>query len=248
MRKPSRGYHATMRPRFALPDLPIRTQRLMLRPFEETDLDDVYAYQSRPDVVRYLYWEVRDRDGAAEALRAKVAASCLTREGDRLTLAIVLPDEAAVIGEVLLKWISDQHRQGEVGFVLNPDHHGHGYATEAAREMLRLGFEVFGLHRIAGHCDARNDASASVMRRLGMRLEAHFVQNEIFKGEWGDELVFAMLAAEWERLARESVGSVGADASQPRSAASAGGSDSTVISVANGESPTRGSRKMTRSA
>jgi RimJ/RimL family protein N-acetyltransferase len=64
--------------------------------------------------------------------------------------------------------------------------------------MLRLGFEVFELHRIIGRCDARNDASAGLMRRLGMRQEAHFVQNELFKGEWGDELVFAMLASEWE--------------------------------------------------
>jgi RimJ/RimL family protein N-acetyltransferase len=169
----------------------------MLRPFAETDLDDVYAYQSRPDVVRYLYWEVRDRAGVAEALRAKAAASHLTREGDHLTLAICLPGDGVVIGEALLKWISVQHRQGEVGFVLNPEYHGHGYATEAAREMLRLGFEVVGLHRIAGHCDARNVSSAAVMSRLGMRQEAHFVQNEIFKGEWGDELIFAMLASEW---------------------------------------------------
>jgi RimJ/RimL family protein N-acetyltransferase len=63
--------------------------------------------------------------------------------------------------------------------------------------MLRLGFEGLGLHRIVGRCDARNRASAKVMERLGMRREAYFRQNEIVRGEWTDELVYAMLADEW---------------------------------------------------
>jgi RimJ/RimL family protein N-acetyltransferase len=63
--------------------------------------------------------------------------------------------------------------------------------------MLRLGFAGLGLHRIIGRCDARNDASARLMERLGMRREAHFRENEIFKGAWGDEYVYAILAAEW---------------------------------------------------
>jgi RimJ/RimL family protein N-acetyltransferase len=180
---------------FQLPPLPIRTERLLLRPFAEDDIDDVLAYQSDPEVVRYLYWEVRDRDQVAEALRPKMQAT-LVKSGDAITFAIALPD-GPVVGETLLKWISVEHRQGEVGYVLNPAYQGRGYATEAAREMLRLGFESVGLHRIAAVCDGRNVASAAVMRRLGMRQEAHFVQNEIFKGEWGDELVFAMLASEW---------------------------------------------------
>lgn len=183
--------------RFDLPTFPIHTKRLLLRPFEESDVDGVFAYQSKPEVVRFLYWEVRDREQVAEALKAKIASRALAKDGDNVTLAIVAPETGAVAGEVLLKLISVEHRQGEVGYVLNPDYQGRGYATEAALEMLRIGFEVVGLHRITAVCDGRNDASAAVMRRLGMRQEAHFVQNEIFKGEWGDELVFAMLASEW---------------------------------------------------
>jgi len=81
---------------------------------------------------------------------------------------------------------------------MHPDHRGHGYATEAAAAMLGLGFEGLGLHRIVGRLDARNDASARVLERLGMRREAHFVENEFVKGEWCDELVYAMLASEWQ--------------------------------------------------
>jgi RimJ/RimL family protein N-acetyltransferase len=82
--------------------------------------------------------------------------------------------------------------------VLHPDHHGQGYGREAAVEVLRLGFEGLGLHRIIGRCDAHNHASARLLERLGMRREAHFRENEFFKGEWADEYVYALLANEWQ--------------------------------------------------
>jgi len=63
--------------------------------------------------------------------------------------------------------------------------------------MLRLGFEGLGLHRITGRLDGRNAASARVLERLGMRREAHLVENELVKGEWTDEVVYAMLDREW---------------------------------------------------
>ena len=180
------------------PDYPIRTARLDLRPFTPGDFEDLYAYHSRPDVARYLLWEERDRAQAREALERKTRQSALDDEGQALVLAVVWPQVGRVVGEVNLEWRSRQHRQGEIGFVFNPDYHGNGLATEAAEAMLRLGFDDLGLHRVFGRCDARNLASARVMERLGMRREAHFVHNEIFKGEWGEELVYAMLDQEWK--------------------------------------------------
>jgi RimJ/RimL family protein N-acetyltransferase len=101
---------------------------------------------------------------------------------------------------VVLFWHSREHRGGELGYVVSPDFGGQGYATEAAREMLRLGFEELGLHRIVARVDERNESSARLARRLGMRQEARLVQNEFFKGEWSTELDFAMLAEEWFAL------------------------------------------------
>jgi RimJ/RimL family protein N-acetyltransferase len=63
--------------------------------------------------------------------------------------------------------------------------------------MLSIGFDRWNLHRMIGRCDARNLASAAVLRRIGMRQEALFRENEWVKGEWTDELVFAILADEW---------------------------------------------------
>lgn len=179
------------------PDLPIRTERLLLRLYTEDDLDDLYAIQSRADVSRYLYWGPRDRDQVRESLGKKIASNRLRAEGDDLTLAVVLPDTGTVIGDVLLVWISGEHRQGEIGYIFHPEYGGRGYATEASRVMLRLGFEGLGLHRIIGRLDGRNTASARVLERLGMRREACLVENELVKGEWTDEVIYAVLDREW---------------------------------------------------
>ncbi|HEV7935363.1 MAG TPA: GNAT family N-acetyltransferase [Actinomadura sp.] len=180
------------------PDYPLRSERLLLRPYGIDDLEDLYDIWSRPQVTRYLYFGPHDRDQAREAvLGDRSQATTLRDEGDRLILAVVLPETGAVIGDVLLRWTSREHRQGEIGYIFHPAHGGKGYATEATRVMLRLGFEELGLHRIIGRLDGRNSASARVLERLGMRREAHLVQNEFDKGEWTDEVVYALLEEEW---------------------------------------------------
>ena len=180
-----------------MPDLPLRTPRLDLRPFEVGDLDAYLGYRGREDVARYLLGPPLDRASGASELQKAIAATSLEREGDHLDLAMVRRDVGELIGDVLLMYRSVEHATAELGFSVHPDHHGQGLAREAASEMLRVAFEDFGLHRVFGRCDARNDASAGLMRRLGMRPEAHFVRNERIKGEWVDELVFALLREEW---------------------------------------------------
>jgi RimJ/RimL family protein N-acetyltransferase len=185
-----------------MPEYPLRTARLALRPYAPDDLDALHDIQSRPEVTRYLLFDARDRDQARKSLAEKIQATGPDGEGGSLTLAVVLPETGDLIGEALLFFRSREHALGEIGYMFHPDHAGHGYATEAARVMLRLGFEEYGLHRIVGRLDARNTASARVLERLGMRREAHFRQNEIIEGEWTDEFVYAILRAEWQERAR----------------------------------------------
>ncbi len=184
------------------PTYPIRTKRLLLRPLTIADVEALYAYRSVPDVCRYVPFEPMTREAIAERLETQWANPGLTDEGQALTLGIEVAETGALIGDVILFWHSRIHAGGEIGYVLNPDAGGHGYATEAAQAMLRLGFEDLGLHRIIARLDERNTASAKVARRLGMRQEARLVHNEIFKGEWSTELDFAMLSDEWASAER----------------------------------------------
>ncbi len=180
---------------------PLRTARLRLRPFEMSDLSALHALYGREDVNRYLLWGAQTLDEARAMLDRIMPMTAIGPDADRLRLAVCLPDPEGragpVIGDFSLWRTSAEHNQAEIGFVLHPDHHGNGYALEAMTEILRLAFGDGGFHRVVGRCDARNAPSAHLMERLGMRREAHFVENEYGKGEWTDELVYAILDREW---------------------------------------------------
>jgi RimJ/RimL family protein N-acetyltransferase len=175
----------------------IETERLVLRPFRESDLDDLHAMRSLPEVVLYLYGDALSRQDAEQLLATRLGQTRVAQEGDGLVLAVERREDGRMIGDVSLWLRSAEHRQGEIGFVFHPDAQGQGYAREAATAVLNVAFGELGMHRVFGRTDARNDASASLMRRLGMRQEAHLRENEIFKGAWGDEFVFAVLEGEW---------------------------------------------------
>ena len=177
--------------------LPLTTPRLILRPYESGDLDALYAMFSHDDVCRYLPWEPLDLDEARAKIERRVQQDHLDADGDPLLLAAVEQATGRVVGELMLELTSVTSRQGEIGWSFHPDVHGRGLATEGAREVLRLGFDVVGLHRIVAESDARNDASIRVMERLGMRREAHFIESELHKGEWAGEIVFALLEDDW---------------------------------------------------
>jgi RimJ/RimL family protein N-acetyltransferase len=189
------------------PAYPLQTERLLLRPFAATDFDALLAIQSRADVARYLYWDPRTAAEVREALDLKVRSTAIVAEGDNISLAAVLQATGELIGECSLRWVSSEHRQAEIGFILHPDHHGHGYATEAAAALLALAFDELRVHRVIGRLEARNTASARVLERLGMRQEAHLVENEHVKGEWQSEVVYALLDREWATHRADGAGS-----------------------------------------
>ena len=182
------------------PPLPIETERLRLRVHVPEDFEALLAIQAREDVTRHLPWGPRDAGEVRESLAKKIAATAIERDGDPFTLAVERKDTGAYAGDVSIWANSHEHRQGEVGYVLHPDHHGHGFAAEAAWPLLELGFTRFGMRRVIGRLDARNAASARVLEKLGMRREAHLIESELVKGEWQSELTYAILAAEWRAL------------------------------------------------
>jgi RimJ/RimL family protein N-acetyltransferase len=178
-------------------DLPIETARLTLRRFRISDGPALFALYGDPDVARYLYGEPMQPDDLGEALFRRLRAPTLENEGDLLELAAVLRATGQFVGAMTFFRRSTVHERGEIGYVLSPRFTGLGLAQEGALALMHIGFDLLGLHRLEAQCDARNLASAAVMRRIGMRQEAHFRENEFVKGEWTDGVVFAMLADEW---------------------------------------------------
>jgi RimJ/RimL family protein N-acetyltransferase len=185
-------------------DVPIETTRLTLRRFQEEDAESVLDLYGDPDVVRYLYTEPLQPDGLRASVDRRLQSPRLEAEGDVLELAAELRSTGQFVGAMTFFYRSTAHSRGEIGYTIAPGFTGQGFATEGAAALLRLGFETLGLHRVEGQCDVRNLASARVMERIGMRREAHFLENELVKGEWTDAFVFAMLAQEWSGRAQGS--------------------------------------------
>ena len=176
---------------------PIITERLIIRAHTMDDLDDLLEFHSDPEVVRYLPWPVRNRILTFEALEEKLPRARVIEEGEWLVLALELRETGRVIGEVLLKCESIERGEGEIGFAVHAEHQRLGIGFEAASAILRLAFDEYGLRRVTARLVADNLASAALLEKLRMRREAHYVQSELFKGEWVDLYAYGMLATEY---------------------------------------------------
>ena len=191
----------------------LTTSRLLLREFVESDWKAVQAYQSDPLYTRYHRWE-QPTEAEARAFVGRFVAQQQEQPRAKFQFAVALlndpasdaPSGGRLIGNCGLRVIDTVSRQGETGYEFDSRHWGQGYATEAAREMLRFGFETRGLHRIEAGCVADNVGSAHVLEKLGMRREAHLREKAYFKGRWWDSLVYAILDYEWQARQEDQTG------------------------------------------
>lgn len=178
----------------------LETERLVLRPFQPSDLVAVLGYYSLPDIQRYLDWKARDHSEAKSAFAAMRKQTRLTRPGDVVTLAVNRRIDQSTIGHVSLRWTDATAAQGEIRFAIAPAFRRQGFAREALAALLDFAFDTMSLHRVFAVTAGDNAASSLLLRSLGLRLEAHYREHALFMGEWDTELHFAILDREWRRL------------------------------------------------
>lgn len=172
----------------------IESQRLILRRFNDADLEPFLAYLNDPYVARFQSWESYTEEQARDVIeRQKTLLPGMPAQW--FTFALELKETCTLIGHVALKMLEDN--QAEMGFTLARRSHGKGLAHEAAACVLDYAFEKLKLHRVVAITDCENARSIALLDRLGMRREGHFIQNIWFKGRWGSEYLYAVLREEW---------------------------------------------------
>lgn len=176
------------------------TQRLLLRPMALDDAEAVFSYRSLPEVNTYTYTPVWTSLDDARAHVEKYVPMLANPENGFGKWMIVRRDTSAVIGDVFLNKEAELQGTAEVGYMLHPDHQGQGFATEAVRAALRIGFEEWCVHRMYARVDEDNIASVRVCQKLGMRQEARLIENDRRGHFWSNELIFAMLDREWKAM------------------------------------------------
>ncbi len=177
---------------------PVRTDRLVLRPFTPDDVVAIEAYAESPGARPHLAGSAAD---PARMLADRLGWTRLAEEGDRLALAIELPAQgqrwSRVVGEVHLLLRDPGARQAELGVVLHEDVRGAGVAVEAADRILELAFAEVGVHRVACRVDAADATALGLAGRLGMRREGLLGHDRWVGGAWADTVVVALLDVEW---------------------------------------------------
>lgn len=178
----------------------VETERLLLRPVEMGDVDDLALYHSDPETVRFIPWPVRTREQVREALEKAVAATNFENDGDFKLFAWVHKESRKVIGQSSIRIEARAHKRGELGWLINPSYAGRGFAFEAVRAVIDLAFTHLDFHRVTALMDVRNQKSASLAERLGMRREAEYREDELLKGEWISSYLYAILSEEWKAV------------------------------------------------
>jgi RimJ/RimL family protein N-acetyltransferase len=175
----------------------LEAARLRLRPLTAADTDVLLSYRGDPEVCRYLPFPPMDEAEIARRLETQWFRTVLAADDEHVTLGAELRETGELIGDVTLFLRSREHGNGEIGWVFSPAVARRGFATEAASTLLDWACGPVGLRRVIARLDEANDASARLCERLGMRLEARLVENEVFKGELSTELDYAILRREW---------------------------------------------------
>lgn len=175
----------------------LETERLILRPLCVSDADDMYRYACREDVTTYLLWSPHPSPAYTRDYLSYIEDRYAT--GGFFDWAVVEKTSDRMIGTCGFTSIDAPNDVGEIGYVLNPEYSGRGYATEAAACVLRFGFDVVGLHRIEAKFIKGNDASLRVMEKLGMRFEGYRKDAMRVKGQYRTIGICGVLESEYRR-------------------------------------------------
>ena len=169
----------------------IETDRLIIRMLDLSDLEDCFEHRRDPEVCRYI-----GRPLSREQTKEKIQQAMLPWNGEensKLMLAIELKEEKKLIGELMFKFTSVDHQLSEIGYRINSNYQGKGYAYEALYDFISYIFENLSLHKVSALCLASNKASWGLMEKLGMLqegiLKSHFKVDE----EWHDAYIYSIL-------------------------------------------------------
>jgi RimJ/RimL family protein N-acetyltransferase len=175
----------------------LASERLLLRSFQDSDLGPFLAYRNDPLVARYQSWALPYTREQGIAFIDEMKRATPGIPGEWYQIALELKATGEMIGDCVFFLLREDPRQAEIGYTLARSHQGRGYASEAICRLLDYLFGELCLHRVRANCDADNLASSRLLERVGMRREAHFVENFWFKGRWTSEYWYAILRREW---------------------------------------------------
>ncbi|HEY5466485.1 MAG TPA: GNAT family protein [Clostridia bacterium] len=180
----------------------LHSERLLFREFQEADRPLLYQLLSDPVVMRYAYHDAYEAESEFQPYFDRILRNNGTVDRrEEYKFAVFLASNHRFVGmcDLEIEQFGESGGNAELGYFLAPVFWGCGYATEIARELLRFGFSVIGMHRVSARCHADNAASENVMKKIGMSREGVFSKARYKNGAWHDELRYAITIANDKR-------------------------------------------------
>lgn len=168
------------------------TERLLLRDYTPEDWETVHIYGKDPEFSKYEPWGPNSIEDTKKFISDNIERSKLSSRF-HYEFAVCLKNENLQIGGCGLRRESQSSAIANMGWAINPRYQSHGYATEAALELINFGFTKLDLKVIYATCDTRNIPSFKVMEKLGMKRVGHLVESRNFKNEISDGYRYEIL-------------------------------------------------------
>lgn len=175
----------------------IETENLILRKIKIADYNDMFEYARLESVTKFLTWRAHaDADYTRRYLQL---VQDQYSDGEFYDWAVTLKESGKMIGTCGFTSFDENNNAGEVGYVINPVYAGRGYASEALREVINVGFMTLNLHRIYARCMDGNRASLRVMEKCGMTYEGCARSSMYIKGKYTSIHTSAIISDEFIR-------------------------------------------------
>ncbi|HWI47762.1 MAG TPA: GNAT family protein [Rummeliibacillus sp.] len=157
---------------------------------------DRCTYASQAIVCQYQPWGP-NTEIESQAFVTQVVMDAKQDRRTRFVFAIIEKEHGEMIGAGEINIRDFQNREGEIGYIVNPDYWGKGIATETAKLLIEFGFCQLNLHRIFATCDPRNMASAKILKKIGMIQEGRIREDLLLETGWRDSFLYSILEHEW---------------------------------------------------
>lgn len=176
----------------------LETNQLIIRPITLNDKESIFEYRSDTETNKYQGW-IPATIADVEVFIGKIA-KLIDEPGTWFQFVVIEKETEKIVGDIGIHFFDIENKQVEIGCTLNKVFQNKGYATESLKCVIGYLFKTLNKHRIIASIDPGNRNSIRLVERIGFRKEAHFVESLLMNGKWVDDLIYALIERDWEKL------------------------------------------------
>jgi RimJ/RimL family protein N-acetyltransferase len=176
----------------------IESKRLIIRPITSGDKNEIFKYRSDTVTNKWQGWIPETIDDV-EIFIGKLAEQ-MNQAFTWFQFVIIEKETQKIVGDLGIHFLDSDSKQVEIGCTLDKDFQNKGYATESLKAIIDYLFKILNKHRIIASIDPDNKNAIRLVESIGFRKEAHFVESLFINEKWVDDLIYALIEKDWEKL------------------------------------------------